>query len=185
MLITNREDLAYKFRLQRSHGMTSLTYDRHQGHAFSYDVVDLGYNYRIDEIRSTLGLVQLKKIGENNAKRHVLTQMYWEGLEPYEVGLPFSCTERGMPSYHIFPILLPSWMNRQIFMERLRESGIQSSIHYRPIHTFSYYKDKYRIQKLPITECVGNYEVTLPLYPTMGEEKVQLVLKNVKELLAN
>ena len=55
MLVTNREDMAEKVRSLRSHGMTTLTWDRHQGHAYSYDVVDLGYNYRIDEMRSALG----------------------------------------------------------------------------------------------------------------------------------
>src|SRR5512135_541044 len=60
MLVTDKDDIAEKVRLMRSHGMTSLTYDRHRGHANTYDVVDLGYNYRIDEIRSALGCVQLK-----------------------------------------------------------------------------------------------------------------------------
>jgi dTDP-4-amino-4,6-dideoxygalactose transaminase len=183
MLITDREDLAEKFKLKRSHGMTSLTYDRHQGHAFSYDVVELGYNYRIDEIRSALGLVQLGKIRANNAQRQMLTHQYWESLAPLEVGLPFSQADRGLPSFHIFPMLLPSDVKREHFMQDLRDVGIQSSIHYRPIHTFSYYKEKYGMRKLPITEFVANREVTLPLYPSMGEEKVQFVVEKVKGLL--
>lgn len=183
MLITDREDLAEKFKLKRSHGMTSLTYDRHQGHAFSYDVVELGYNYRIDEIRSALGLVQLGKIRANNAQRRMLTHQYWGSLAPLEVGLPFSQVDRGLSSFHIFPMLLPSDVNREHFMQDLRDVGIQSSIHYRPIHTFSYYKEKYGMRKLPITEFVANREVTLPLFPSMGEEKVQFVVEKVKELL--
>src|SRR3972149_1627279 len=67
MIVTDRDDLAEQIRLLRSHGMTSLTWDRHRGHAHSYDVVALGYNYRIDEIRSALGRVQLKKLEKNNA----------------------------------------------------------------------------------------------------------------------
>jgi dTDP-4-amino-4,6-dideoxygalactose transaminase len=67
MIVTNDDALAEKFRLLRSHGMTSLTWDRHQGHAWSYDVVELGYNYRIDEIRSALGREQLKKLDGFNA----------------------------------------------------------------------------------------------------------------------
>jgi dTDP-4-amino-4,6-dideoxygalactose transaminase len=74
MLVTNRDDIAQKVRLLRSHGMTSLTYDRHQGHAYSYDVVDLGYNYRIDEIRSALGIEQLKKLPANNVLRKTYTE---------------------------------------------------------------------------------------------------------------
>jgi len=74
MLVTDRDDLAEMVSRLRSHGMTSLTWDRHQGHAYSYDVVDLGYNYRIDEIRSALGLVQLGKLRENTACRESITK---------------------------------------------------------------------------------------------------------------
>ncbi len=80
MVVTNRDDLATRIRLLRSHGMTSLTWDRHRGHAYSYDVVDLGYNYRLDEIRSALGLVQLKKLSVNNARRGSVTRTYRQAL---------------------------------------------------------------------------------------------------------
>ena len=70
MIVTDRDDLAERIRLMRSHGMTTLTYDRHKGHAYSYDVVELGFNYRIDEIRSALGLEQLKKLAAARRKIH-------------------------------------------------------------------------------------------------------------------
>lgn len=180
MLLTDDDKLADKIRLQRSHGMTTLTYDRHKGHAFSYDVVDLGYNYRIDEIRSALGVVQLKKLAANNARRAELTRAYWEALAPLGVGLPFSTTMLGQPSYHIFPMLLPPRVDRQVFMEKMRDARIQTSIHYRPIHTFSYYQQRYGVLSLPRTEEVAAREVTLPLYPTMGEEWVKMVVEAVK-----
>lgn len=184
MITTNRDDIAEKVELQRSHGMTSLTYDRHKGHAFSYDVVELGYNYRIDEIRSALGIEQLKKLPENNVRRGELTAIYWRGLASTDIGLPFSNSEKGQSSYHIFPVILPMSTDRQAFMVGLRDAGIQSSIHYRPIHTFSYYQKKYGKISLPITETVGQREVTLPLYPTMGKEKINLVVNQVDKLLS-
>ncbi len=184
MITTDREDIAEKVKLQRSHGMTSLTYDRHKGHAFSYDLVDLGYNYRIDEIRSALGIEQLKKLPENNAKRRSLTRKYWEGLVSSGLGIPFSESKQGQYSHHIFPAVLPEGVNRHEFMIGLRDAGIQSSIHYRPIHTFTYYQKKYGEISLPITEQVGQREVTLPLYPTMGEEKLGIVIKEVNRLLS-
>jgi dTDP-4-amino-4,6-dideoxygalactose transaminase len=95
MLVTDRDDLAEKLRLLRSHGMTSLTYDRHQGHAFSYDVVALGYNHRIDEIRSALGLAQLAKLADNNAQRRPWTHAYWDALADLPVDLPFKPPTRG------------------------------------------------------------------------------------------
>ncbi len=175
MVVTDSDELAERIRLQRSHGMTSLTYDRHKGHAFSYDVVDLGYNYRIDELRAALGVAQLQKLERNNARRAELTRLYWELLGPTGVGLPFAHTARGTSAHHIFPMLLPPGVNRQHFMEALRDAGIQSSIHYRPVHTFTYFQQRYGEQHLPKTEDVASREVTLPLYPTMGEEKVGVV----------
>src|SRR5689334_9841608 len=81
MVITNDDTLFEKLRLLRSHGMTTLTWDRHKGHAWSYDVVDLGYNYRIDEIRAALGTVQLSKLERNNERRRHLTQIYRDFLQ--------------------------------------------------------------------------------------------------------
>ena len=178
MLVTDRDDLAERVRLLRSHGMTSLTYDRHYGHAVSYDVVELGYNYRIDEIRSALGLEQLKKLSGNNAHRRAWTERYWKGLAEAGVGLPFQGRE-GSPSYHIFPILLPQGSDRQAFMDALRSEGIQTSIHYPPIHRFTYYRSRFGEISLPRTENVSERELTLPLYPGMRAEQVDLVVDRV------
>jgi len=179
MLVCERDDIAEKVRLLRSHGMTSLTYDRHQGHAFSYDVVETGYNYRIDEIRSSLGLVQLKKLADNNKRRRKITRTYWDAFREHGIGLPFSHLKQEQFSYHIFPIMLSSDVNRFEFMSALRDAGIQSSIHYRPIHTFTNYRDKHKGAWLPITDYVGSREVTLPLFPTMTEEQQAYVIDNV------
>ena len=183
MIVTDRDDLAEKIRLQRSHGMTSLTYDRHKGHAFSYDVVDLGFNYRIDEIRSALGLVQLNKLRVNFEQRKGLTLRYWKGFEGIGLGLPFRTEVRGEPAYHIFPVVLPEHINREHFMKGLRDAGIQSSIHYRPIHTFSYYKDQFGEVHLPITKDVSRREVTLPLYPSMSPGQQDIIIEQVKSLM--
>lgn len=183
MVVTDDDALAERIRLQRSHGMTSLSYDRHKGHAFSYDVVQLGYNYRIDEIHAALGLTQLEKLARNNTRRRELTYAYWKALKPLGVGLPFSQTEQGLPSYHIFPMLLPDGVNRQAFMTSLRDEGMQSSIHYPPIHAFQYYRQRYGKIDLPYTDEVSKREVTLPLYPTMSDAQLGLVIAAVENAL--
>jgi dTDP-4-amino-4,6-dideoxygalactose transaminase len=177
MLVTDRDDLAEKFRLLRSHGMTTLTYDRHKGHAYSYDVVDLGYNYRIDEIRSALGIEQLNKLIANNERRKTWTERYWQLFSGTDVGLPFRY-RFGSPSYHIFPIQLPATINRIAFIDNLRTKGIQTSIHYPPTHKFTYYQSRYGQISLPITEDVSQREVTLPLYPNMIEAQVDFVAES-------
>jgi len=182
MLVTNREDIAEKVRLLRSHGMTSLTWDRHRGHAYTYDVVELGYNYRIDEIHSALGLAQLGKLEKNNARRKVITEQYREGLTASGVGLPFrNCN--GQPAYHIFPVLVPDGVDRKKFIEVIKLGGIQTSIHYPPVHRFSYYRQRYPDISLPLTEGVAKREVTLPLYPGMTDEQVNLVIGAVWKAL--
>ncbi len=184
MVVTDRDDLAEKIRLQRSHGMTTLTYDRHQGHAYTYDVVDLGYNYRIDEIRSALGLTQLTKLAKNNQRRAQFTHLYWELLSGSQVELPFK-NASGTPAYHIFPMLLPEGINRFQFIDKMREAGVQTSIHYPPAHRFTYYRNRYGEISLPVTEQVASREVTLPLFPTMKTDDVRYVVESVKNALKN
>lgn len=186
MIITNRDDLAAKIRALRSHGMTSLTWDRHHGHAHTYDVVALGHNYRIDEIRSALGRVQLRKLAANNARRREICMLYRQGfmrLASSGVELPF-LDSAGQSSYHLFPVLLPSDANRQAFMDAMRARGIQTSIHYPPVHQFSYYRQRYPGVVLPLTEAVAAREVTLPLYPGMKDDDVEYVLASAFEALA-
>jgi dTDP-4-amino-4,6-dideoxygalactose transaminase len=182
MIVTDRDDLAEKIRLMRSHGMTTLTWDRHKGHAYSYDVVTLGYNYRIDEMRAALGLVQLSKLARNNARRGEITARYWEAFAGTNLTLPFR-NSRGRSAFHIFPIILPRGVNRLGFIDNLRAKRVQTSIHYPPVHQFSYYREQYSGIKLPITEDVAAREVTLPLYPTMSDEQVEIVIAAVLSAL--
>jgi dTDP-4-amino-4,6-dideoxygalactose transaminase len=186
MLATDNDTLAERLRILRSHGMTSLSWDRHKGHAWSYDVVDLGYNYRIDEMRSALGRVQLGKLPSYNQRRQYLTSLYRELLAELipDVQMPFA-EERGTSCYHILPVLLPSGTDRIRFMEGLKSHGVQTSIHYPPIHHFRIYHDEWQEHgtPLPLTEEVAEREVTLPLYPTMRDEQVEWVVQAIKETL--
>ena len=177
MITTNEDKLAEKIRLMRSHGMTTMTLDRHHGHSFSYDVVELGFNYRIDEMRSAIGIVQLRKLQKNNSKRQELVQIYRERLtDIHGIKVPFE-NSYGVPSHHIFPILLDKNISRQGLMEYLKDKGIQSSIHYPPIHQFDFYRHNLGFEEnsLTVTEDVAKREVTLPLYPSMGDEAVHYV----------
>ncbi len=186
MLVTDRDDIAEKVRTLRSHGMTSLTWDRHQGHAYSYDVVDLGYNYRIDEIRSALGLVQLSKLNANNSRRREITEKYWKVLQDSGLGLPFQSRSKApgvAAAYHIFPVLLPDPVDRQVFMGDLRLAGVQTSLHYPPIHTFSYYAQRFPGVRLPQTEYAAGREMTLPLYPGMDETAFETVIQAIRKVM--
>lgn len=182
MLVTNSDEIADRVTLLRSHGMTSLTWDRHQGHAYSYDVVDLGFNYRIDEIRSALGLVQLGKLAKNNHRRREITRYYRQAFQGLGVGLPFQYAP-GESAHHIFPILLPENQDRKAFIDHLRSFGVQTSIHYPPVHQFSYYQARFGEVRLPRTEAIARREVTLPLFPGLQSSQIELVVSAVKAAL--
>ena len=185
MLTTDRADLYEKLRVFRSHGMTTLTWDRHKGHAFSYDVIELGYNYRIDEIRAALGLEQLKKLPRNNARRAELTQLYRETMQELapKVTIPFS-SHPGASSHHILPASLPKGIERVTVMEHLKSQGIQTSIHYPPVHSFTAYRELATSAQLPLTEDIARREITLPLYPMMKEEDVISVVQEIRAILS-
>jgi dTDP-4-amino-4,6-dideoxygalactose transaminase len=184
MIVTNNEAYSQRMHLLRSHGMTTLTWDRHRGHAWSYDVVDLGYNYRIDEVRAALGKVQLGKLPANNERRRHLTQVYRDAMQQFapQVVIPF-INHGGISAAHLIPVLLPEGINRSSFMESMKSQGIQTSIHYPPIHTFTAYNDGKTNYSLPNTEDIGGREVTLPLYPAMSDEDVLTVAKAIAHAL--
>lgn len=177
MITTNNGTIAKKIQSLRSHGMTSLTLDRHKGHAYSYDVTALGFNYRLDEIHSALGIVQLEKLRENNERRRILTAKYRQVLSKILELSMISCDKFSVSSSHILPVLLPKETDRAQFMEYMKQHGIQTSIHYPPAHLFDFYRRMYGHKEgmLSITEDVSKREVTLPLYPSMDEDDVHLV----------
>ncbi len=185
MIVTNHDKFAEKIRLLRSHGMTSTTWERHKGYSCFYDVTELGYNYRMTEINAALGIEQLKKLRSSNLKRKSLIKTYVENLKGTKgLSIPFLNYPRDSAS-HLFPILLDRDVDREKFMNFLKREKIQTSIHYPPIHKFSYYQKnlKTKRNKLPLTEYVGRCEVTLPLHPLLKKKDILFVCDRIKRIL--
>jgi dTDP-4-amino-4,6-dideoxygalactose transaminase len=183
MVVTGDDGLSEKIRIMRSHGMTTLTWDRHRGHSFSYDVVDRGYNYRLDEMRAALGLVQLGRLEANNLCRSALTQLYRVRLAGLgQVFIPFA-EATSTSTHHLFPILLADGRRRPNFMGFLAERGIQTSIHYPPVPRFSYHRSLWPAgydHQVPLTEEVCDRLVTLPLFATLTKTQVETVCQAVQ-----
>jgi len=183
MITTCDIKLEQQAKYFRSHGMTALTLDRHKGRAITYDVVQSGLNYRIDEMRSALGLVQLAKLESANNKRKELVQRYIKNLQDCKnISLPFLNIKDTEPSYHIFLILLHKDIDRVELIGKLKNDGIQSSIHYPAFKDFTAFKD-IGLNSAPIAEDIAKRELTLPLYPTMNLEQVDLVCDSLKKAL--
>jgi dTDP-4-amino-4,6-dideoxygalactose transaminase len=127
-------------------------------------------------------LVQLGKLGANNELRRLHTERYQKYLRDSGVGLPFT-QKLGQPAYHLLPMLLPDGIGRSVFMDHMKTAGIQTSIHYPPVHCFTYYRKRYADTHLPVTEGLAEREVTLPLYPTMSTADIDLVVGCVRQSL--
>jgi dTDP-4-amino-4,6-dideoxygalactose transaminase len=183
MVVCPESSMLERVRLMRSHGMTTNTLERYRGHAGSYDVTMLGYNYRMDELRAAMGLVQLTRLPEWNERRRELAACYRENLGSTmpEVSVPFDSTWD--TAAHLMPVLLPDGADREKVMMKLRQNGVQSSIHYPPVHGFSYYQDVFPGVSLPMTEQFGARELTLPLHPGMHENDVEHVVHILSEAL--
>ncbi len=182
---------AEKLRLMRSHGMTAQTLERHKGHAWGYDVVELGFNYRLTEIEAALALVQLEKLAEGNAKRRALTERYREllaeipGIEVPFAGFETAWEFEGVSSYHVMVVLLPPGTHRESVQSALKDAGIQTSVHYRPIHTFSSPSlEAAHAEGLDRVERIGPRILTLPLWPGMSPAQVELVCSALEAALA-
>ena len=184
MVVTESDEVAASLRNLRCHGMTSVSWDRHRGHNFSYDVTATGYNYRMDEIRAALGRAQLAKLDESNRKRREITRQLRENCEDMNlISLPFLSHNLNESACHIFPILLQSADLRIPFMEFMKESGIQTSIHYPPVHKFSAFK-RWSWSAVTLTEDIAGREVTLPLFPTMNNHQAHSLINGVRRCIA-
>jgi dTDP-4-amino-4,6-dideoxygalactose transaminase len=174
MITTDDDQIAASLRLNRSHGMTTLTYERHRGHAFSYDVVSAGYNYRLTEIQSALGIVQLGKLTRNNAIRRGLVANYRRLLAAIPgIVVPFAGMD-DESACHIMSILLPEGTAREDVQRGMKAQGIQTSVHYPPVHRFTNFTGRFSA-RVPRVERVASRLLTLPLHPLMTPVDVETV----------
>ena len=182
MVVSKDPEIAQSLRYLRSHGMTTLTLDRHKGRAITYDVAIPGLNYRMDEMRAALGLIQLEKLQGGNERRKEISDRYRSNLVDSKIEMPFAnLPETHVSAYHILPVLLPESVDRIAVIEHLKASGIQSSIHYPPFWGFTAYQGDFHEEEYPIVSTICHRELTLPLYPGMTDDEVDLVTDALKK----
>jgi dTDP-4-amino-4,6-dideoxygalactose transaminase len=181
LVATSDHAVARQVRLLRSHGMTSPTWDRHRNHASDYDVVALGFNYRLDEPRAALAEVRLARLDSDNAARARLAASYRARLADLDVAIPLGPAAGARSSHHLFTIVLPEDRDRQAFRQRLAGDGIQTSVHYPAVHRFALYAGG---PDLPVTDAYAARSVTLPLFPHMTDGQQGRVVDAVRAALA-
>ena len=178
-IIAHSRSLRETIRQARSHGMTSGTRQRLDSRSPDYDVTMLGFNFRMDELRAALGLVQLKKLPEWNDIRRRLSLRYRQLIAEHcpSVIVPFA--DPWLSAHHLMPVLLPAAIDRQTVIDWLRKRGIQTTVHYPPVHRLTFYNDLQPGLHLPRTEEFARRELTLPLHPRMMMSTVEFVVNSL------
>jgi dTDP-4-amino-4,6-dideoxygalactose transaminase len=185
LLVTDDDEVAARSRRLRSHAMTAGTWEKHTGAAASYDVVELGFNYRIDEPRSALALSRLPRLEADIARRRELTLAYRERLRDIPgLLVPFDDQAVSASSCYVMPIVVEPPELRDPFRRALlQKHRVQTSIFYPAVHEFTEYRSRYPDVSLPHTERAARTEVTIPLFPHMTEEQQDRVVAAIaKEL---
>jgi perosamine synthetase len=184
MVITNNSKIADYVTSARNHGITkSLSQRYSNGKPWDYDILESGYNYRLDEIRSSLGLNQLKRINSLNLLRKKAFQYYNKELKKIPGIITPPVSQKNDNAFHLYIIKIENTygLSRDELFEKLSKDGISTSVHYKPLHTFSTFKKTIHRTNLDNAERLYEKILSLPLYPHISKKEQNMVIKCIKE----
>lgn len=172
LLATDDDEVAAGARLRRSHAMSSGSWDRHTGRTDTYDVTEMGFNYRLDEPRSALALSRLGRLEADIERRRELVRAYRAKLAAVDgLVVPFDDASVEHSSCYVMPVMVVEHERRDELRLFLREErGVQTSIFYPATHEFSAYRERFPGVSLPETERMARSEITIPLYPHLSDD---------------
>jgi len=189
MVVTRDPRIATRVRLMRTHGLNRDAFDRFRkvGASWAYDIVAPGFKYNMTDMAAAIGLVQLDRAEALRTARQRVVERYFDGLR----GLPLECpapARRGdLHSWHLFAIRLHEGARatRDDLIAALAAHGIGSSVHYRPLHQMTYWKERYRFASSEFAVADRYYAgaVTLPLFPDMSDAEVDRVIAVIRKIL--
>ena len=186
MVITNDKKIADFIQLARNHGMSRSLMSRYSaGKPWEYDIKDIGYNYRLDDIRSALGISQLQKLTILNKKRLIAFSYYNKGLKNIP-GLIIP-NEKNFKnnSCHLYIIRITSdaKISRDKLFYSLQKKGIGSSVHYKPLHEFTLFRKKgVSRNSLSVSKRIYKEILSLPMYPQLARSSQDYVIKSIKNI---
>ena len=191
MVTTDDDALADRIRVLRLHGIDRDVWRRftHAGARWEYDVVAPGYKDNLPDLSAAVGLAQLERADEFRSERERCVRRYSERLARLEdhVDLPRSRVEPSDHAWHLFPIVVRpgAARGRNEIIERLAEAGIGTSVHYKPLHRMTYYRDRYdlRPEDFPNAERAWQGSISLPLYPTLTDDEIDFVCERLAGIL--
>lgn len=183
-VVTNDDDLAAKLRLLRLHGMNKNANDRHKEGYQHWDMTLMGWKYNMDNIQAALLLPQMDRLEENWRKRTELAKYYDEQLWD----IPDLSRPRTLPgvehAWHLFPVWIANG-KRDAVIKELQTNGISVMVNYRAIHLLSYFREQFGFTAgaFPNAETIGDAALSLPFYPNMPIEHVDLVVSGLRDAL--
>ncbi len=185
MITTDRAEYAQRMRVFRNHGITSDHRQRAQAGGFFYEMVDLGYNYRITDIQCALGISQLRKLRTSVQKRQQIAAMYDQALADLDYVQPLAVRPGVEHAYHLYMVQfdLETSARAEIY-GKLRAENIGVNVHYIPVHLHPYYREHLGTGPglCPVAEAAYERLITLPMFPQMTEEDVDDVVTAIRGL---
>jgi dTDP-4-amino-4,6-dideoxygalactose transaminase len=187
MLVTRDPDIARRARLMRTHGMDRDAFDRFSrvGSSWAYDIVAPGYKYNLTDLAAAIGVAQLRRVYELQERRQAVAERYLQTLSGLPLDLPPRAPGNGLHAWHLFPIRVreEAKVGRDALIGRLNAAGIGVSVHYRPLHQMSFWRDRGGGQEFPNAERYFAGALTLPLFPDMQRAEVDRVVAVIHETL--
>jgi len=190
MLVTDDEAIFKRAKIMRLHGINRDIWERFTSHksSWEYDVVAPGFKYNMPDVNAAIGLAQLEKAEYFREQRQRCATYYFENLKDLPlIDLPICFGPMEHHSWHLFAITIKpnAPISRNEFIERMATKGIGTSVHYKPLHRMTYYKDTYNLNPadFPNTERIWNGTVSLPVYPELKENELEYICQMIKETL--
>ena len=190
MVVTRDAALAARMRTMRLHGMSRDAFDRFTAKVPSwyYEIVAPGFKYNLTDIAASIGIHQLKRAGEFQARREAIAARMNDGLTGLPFVLPPLPQGTDTHSWHLYVLRLAdrAGLERNALIEWLFEAGIGCSVHYIPLHLQPYWRDRYGLLPTSFPHSQHAYQrmLSLPIYPSMSDGDVERVLAALRAALA-
>lgn len=188
MITTDDEDLAQRMRIFRNHGITTDHHQRESQGSWFYEMIDLGYNYRLTDFQCALGMSQLKKLSVWISRRQSIAGMYDEAFEKMCSVQPLQLKKDVFHAYHLYVVRLHSenrLHDRSTIFRKLRNLGIGVNVHYVPVHLHPFYRRQFHTGPgmCPVAEKAYEEIISLPLFPEMSDSDVVAVIEALRNAL--
>jgi len=190
MLVTDDEAIAKRARVMRLHGIDRDIWNRFTSSrpSWEYDVIAPGFKYNLPDLAAAVGLAQLERAHDFRNQRQVVVERYYQAFRSLPgVDLPLVHGPMDHHSWHFFWLVLgpEARMDRNAFIEGLVAREVGFSVHYKPLHHMTYYRERYGLKAEGFPQAERHWRgcVSLPLYPSMTDEEVAYVIRTVQELL--